>query len=131
MPVENYYYVNSSRQPVGPLKEFELDALIKAGVVQPETPVILEGAAEWSTAQQLNLIAAIPQKWSPPALSSSQVSNEASENYTWIIVLVGIGAIALTLILWLHNPWFFLFMVIVGLVKGIGSWVTKSNKRKP
>ncbi|MBQ8516424.1 MAG: DUF805 domain-containing protein [Akkermansia sp.] len=43
----NYYYLNSCRQPVGPLTEEQLKSAIRTEALLPETPVVPEENSEW------------------------------------------------------------------------------------
>lgn len=43
----NYYYLNSCRQPVGPLTEEQLKSAIRTEALLPETLVVPEGNSEW------------------------------------------------------------------------------------
>lgn len=106
-----YYYANSSNQPVGPLGRRELEALIQAGVLRPESPIL----AERATVRQLNLSPCTPQGWTPPALPSpkSQAAEPPIPGSTDKPDLVSGGLAAL---------WIILGLVFVVVVIRFFSW---------
>ena len=57
----NYYYADSTNQPIGPISKEQLHSLYRDGTIALETQVILEGTEEW---QQYRTIAVPP----PPSL---------------------------------------------------------------
>jgi len=66
-----YYYADTQNQPVGPFAKGDLEKMMSAGVVDPETFVCPEGGLEWITLSSLipgslsNVLAAPPAQKVP------------------------------------------------------------------
>jgi hypothetical protein len=45
----NYYYSNTNKQPTGPVSFADLQKLAETGAITAGTPVIAEGASQWTT----------------------------------------------------------------------------------
>ena len=44
-----YFYTGADHQPVGPVTDREVFRLVRDGVLQPDSPLMVEGAAGWET----------------------------------------------------------------------------------
>lgn len=48
-----YFYADADRQTVGPVTDSEVSRLIRDGVLTPESPLMIEGGAQWQTVATL------------------------------------------------------------------------------
>jgi hypothetical protein len=55
-----YYYSDGTEKPVGPVDDAALRMLLSAGTIQTHTPVMSEGASQWSTYAALMTAPTVP-----------------------------------------------------------------------
>jgi hypothetical protein len=60
-----YYYSDGTEKPVGPVDDAALRMLLSAGTIQTHTPVMSEGASQWSTYAALMTAPATPTTHPP------------------------------------------------------------------
>jgi hypothetical protein len=51
--VRQYYYADENRQAIGPVGDAEVFRLLRDGVLTPDSPLMVEGAADWQTVRTL------------------------------------------------------------------------------
>ena len=72
----DWYYAESGRQ-IGPIKEEALDALVRSGVIQPETLVWQQGMPAWQPYRAVRLVAAAAVVGAESVASVGTPSDEA------------------------------------------------------
>lgn len=66
------WFYATGDQPQGPVSEADLDALVKAGAIRPETLVWREGMADWEPFRKVSPSSILPPIVAQPAAFDDQ-----------------------------------------------------------